>query len=124
MITLPSMLAIKAFFKSAWPFMLADAVGLILLLTYCEGKKSGRAGADLAREQGNVEALENKGKADTKAGETRTTDAVRAQVERQELEETVNEARSEGRDPRAAYYECVRLQQQARAGRRPAPTCS
>lgn len=124
MITLPSMLAIKAFFKSAWPFMLAAAVGLILLLTYCEGKKSGRAGADLAREQGNVEALENKGKADTKAGETRTTDAVRAQVERQELEETVNEARSEGRDPRAAYYECVRLQQQARAGRRPAPTCS
>ena len=124
MITLPSMLAIKAFFKSAWPFMLAAAVGLILLLTYCEGKKSGRAGADQAREQGNVEALENKGKADTKAGETRTTDAVRAQVERQELEETVNEARSEGRDPRAAYYECVRLQQQARAGRRPAPTCS
>ena len=124
MITLPSMLAIKAFFKSAWPFMLAAAVGLILLLTYCEGKKSGRAGADLAREQGNVEALENKGKADTKAGETRTTDAVRAQVERQELEETVDEARSEGRDPRAAYYECVRLQQQARAGRRPAPTCS
>ena len=124
MITLPSMLAIKAFFKSAWPFMLAAAVGLILLLTYCEGKKSGRAGADLAREQGNVEALENKGKADTKAGETRTTDAVRAQVERQEREETVNEARSEGRDPRAAYYECVRLQQQARAGRRPAPTCS
>ena len=124
MITLPSMLAIKAFFKSAWPFMLAAAVGLILLLTYCEGKKSGRAGADLAREQGNVEALENKGKADTKAGETRTTDAVRAQVERQDLEETVNEARSEGRDPRAAYYECVRLQQQARAGRRPAPTCS
>ena len=48
MITLPSMLAIKAFFKSAWPFMLAAAVGLILLLTYCEGKKSGRAGADLA----------------------------------------------------------------------------
>ena len=33
MITLPSMLAIKAFFKSAWPFMLAAAVGLILLLT-------------------------------------------------------------------------------------------
>ena len=61
MITLPSMLAIKAFFKSAWPFMLAAAVGLILLLTYCEGKKSGRAGADLAREQGTVEALENKG---------------------------------------------------------------
>lgn len=115
--------AVGGFIKRAWPFLLAAAVGLVLLLTYCEGKRSGRARADLARERGNVEALEDKGKADANASAARTDSAVRAQAERRELEETIDEARSQGRDPRAAYYECVRLQQQARAAGRPAPAC-
>ena len=62
-------------------------------------------------------------KADATAGEQRRVDDKRAQTEAQEVKEAVNEARQQGRDPRAAYYECVRLQQAARASRQPSPDC-
>lgn len=62
-------------------------------------------------------------KADAKAAEQRRVDDARTTTESQEIKETINEARSEGRDPRAAYYACVRLQQAARREHKPPPEC-
>jgi hypothetical protein len=62
-------------------------------------------------------------KADARAAEQRRTDDARISTESQEIKEAINEARAEGRDPRAAYYECIGLQQAARRERKPPPQC-
>lgn len=62
-------------------------------------------------------------KADNKAAEQRRIDDARAVSEKQEVKEAIDEAKSQGRDPRAAYYECVRLQQSARSRHQPSPNC-
>lgn len=62
-------------------------------------------------------------KADAKAAEQRRVDDRRSLDEAQEVKEAINEAKAAGRDPRAAYYECVRLQQSARAKHQPSPDC-
>lgn len=76
-----------------------------------------------ARNRGNVEALELKAKADETAARARVQDQARATTEAAELKETIDEAVAEGRSPRAAYYECIRRQQAARATGQPAPAC-
>lgn len=62
-------------------------------------------------------------RADAKSAEERRADDARSAAESQEIKEAINEARSEGRDARAAYYECVKLQQSARASGKPPPDC-
>ena len=62
-------------------------------------------------------------KADAQSAEERRADDTRLAHETNEVKEAVNEARVEGRDPRAAYYECVKLQQSARALGKPPPDC-
>jgi uncharacterized membrane protein YccC len=61
--------------------------------------------------------------ADAKAAEQRRTDDARTTEESQQVKEAVNDARSQGRDPRAAYYKCVELQQRARAAKLVVPAC-
>jgi hypothetical protein len=75
---------------------------------------------DLEQELG---IAKQKGEADSTAGDERSTDVTRVRRETDELKETVDEASSEGRDPRAAYYACVQLQQSARAANKPVPSC-
>lgn len=75
---------------------------------------------DLEQELG---IAKKKGEADSTAGDERSTDVTRVRREADELKETVNAAKSEGRDPRAAYYACVQLQQSARAANKPVPAC-
>jgi len=58
-----------------------------------------------------------------KAIEERSSDTNRLDKERSETRKAVDHAKASGRDPRAAYYECVRVQQQARQAGRPTPTC-
>ncbi len=62
-------------------------------------------------------------KADTKAAEQRRVDDERAVTEHQEIKEAVNDAVSEGRDPRAEYYRCLGLQQAARRSNLPPASC-
>jgi hypothetical protein len=62
-------------------------------------------------------------KADTHAADQRRTDDARSTAESAEIKEAVDEARRIGRDPRAAYYECVRKQQAARRERKPPADC-
>jgi hypothetical protein len=70
-----------------------------------------------------AQIAKQKGEADSTAGDERSTDVTRVRRETDELKETVNAAKSEGRDPRAAYYACVQLQQSARAANKPVPSC-
>jgi hypothetical protein len=62
-------------------------------------------------------------KADTKAADQRRVDDARVTTETQEVNNAISQAKRSGADPRAAYYECVRLQQSARAAKRVVPTC-
>jgi len=114
--------AIGGFLKRAWPFLLAAAVGLVLLLTYCEGKRSGKAGADLAREKGNVKTLQRVNKANEAAAENRLTEQARVNKEQRELQEAVSHE-TDPRERRRAFHRCLRLQQSARAANREPPEC-
>lgn len=71
-----------------------------------------------------AEIVRDDAKADSATADERAIDETRVEAEARELKETVDEARSDGRDPRAAYYECVKQLQSARAAGRPAPACS
>ncbi len=62
-------------------------------------------------------------KADANAAEQRRVDDARAVTENQEIKEAVNDAVSEGRDGRAAYYSCIKLQQAARRSNLPPAAC-
>jgi Tfp pilus assembly protein PilE len=62
-------------------------------------------------------------KADNHAAEQRRADDARSTTEAQQIKEAVNEARRNGADPRAAYYDCVRKQQSARKSGKPSPGC-
>ncbi len=62
-------------------------------------------------------------KADAKAAEQRRVDDARITTDTQEIKEIISEARSQGVDPRAAYYRCIGLQQAARASNQPSPNC-
>lgn len=70
-----------------------------------------------------AQIAKQKGEADSTAGDERSTDVTRVRRETDELKETINAAKAEGRDPRAAYYACVQLQQSARAANKPVPAC-
>jgi hypothetical protein len=70
-----------------------------------------------------AQIAKQKGEADSVAGDERSTDVTRVRRETDEIKEAVNDAKAEGRDPRAAYYDCVKLQQSARAANKPVPSC-
>lgn len=115
--------AVKQLLARFWPVAVGALVVAILLLAYCEGKDAGRSDAERSRLEGNVEALEDKGRADEKAAETRLQDAERANAEQTELKEAVTDAKATGGDPRRAYYDCLAKLQQARKSGGSAPTC-
>lgn len=62
-------------------------------------------------------------KADDNSAVQRVTDVTRAQDEKTQTQEAINEARRSGADPRAAYYQCVQRQQSARRAGQPSPKC-
>lgn len=61
--------------------------------------------------------------ADNNAADQRRTDDRRVIQEKEEIDDAIETARREGRDPRAAYYACIELQQSARARGEPSPGC-
>jgi hypothetical protein len=61
--------------------------------------------------------------ADQKAADQRRTDDARVTTETQEINHAISEAKRSGTDPRSAYYQCVKLQQAARAAKRVVPAC-
>ena len=79
---------------------------------------------DRARSKSNEKVIKTTGAANSNAAEARAGDQVRTASEQAQVEKAISDAKHEGRDPRAAYYDCVRLQQQARAAGDPTPTCS
>lgn len=97
---------------------------LVLFVGGCVAKRAyDRGVVDDARLKDNLEAVEGQAEADAVAADARLDDAVRALDEQREIEEVIADA-TDPADARRAYYRCVRLQQQARAAGRPAPTCT
>jgi hypothetical protein len=79
----------------------------------------------IAQHQASQDAANAKAdrKADASAAEQRRSDDARLTNETQEINNAVSEAKRTGADPRLAYYQCVRLQQAARAAKRVVPSC-
>jgi len=109
--------------KWAKPVAIAAGVVLLLLAIFAAVKihdhrviKQHQAAQDAANAKADRAA-------DQKSAVQRHADDNRVTAENQQIKEAINEARSEGRDPRAAYYDCVRLQQRARAAKLVVPTC-
>jgi uncharacterized protein YqfA (UPF0365 family) len=109
--------------KAAKPLLFAGLALLVVALLF--GAKCAYDKSVIEQHEARQEAATAKAdrKADQKAADQRRVDDARAVSEAQEIKEAINEARNEGRDPRAAYYECVRLQQSARRERKPPPEC-
>lgn len=107
----------------AWAMVLVVA-GLLIFVVIPAAWDAFKGGiVEDARTEENAKAVEDKAAADTNAAAARAEQTVRAAQEQGEIEEAIDEARSEGRDARAAYYECVKLLQSARAAGRPTPSC-
>jgi hypothetical protein len=123
MITLPTIAGVRALAKRFWPLMAIAAVALLLLLTYCEGKRSQAAIDAKARLEGNVKAQDEKAKADEQSSTRRRTDDRRLDQEATQLKEVQTDAHNPT-DARLARHRCIRLQQQARAAGRAAPDCA
>jgi hypothetical protein len=62
-------------------------------------------------------------KADQQAANSRVADQQRADAESAQIKEAVNEAGTDPAARRAAYYKCVRAQQDARRAGKLAPHC-
>jgi hypothetical protein len=62
-------------------------------------------------------------KADNNAAVQRRVDDARVTSEKEEIKDAIAEAQATGSDPRAAYYHCIALQQQARKRGQPSPNC-
>lgn len=108
---------------------LGKALGPLLLLLLVAGGSFGlkscydNSVVERAVTSGNNKALVKKGKADDAASKARVADTVRATEEKEELNDTINEAVAAGRDPRDDYYDCVELQQAARRSQSATPDC-
>lgn len=97
-------------------------VGIVVLISVGVMLHDRRVIKNYTNAQGAKTAKADR-KADNTAAEQRRVDDKRSIDEAQEVKEAINEAKAEGRDPRAAYYECVRLQQSARREHKPSPNC-
>ena len=105
---------------------LAGGVALVVLLGLLLWGAKAAYDSSIIREHDNERAAietEANRKADAKAATERRADDDRAAVEATQIERTISNATAKGHDPRAAYYECVRLQQAARRDGRGAPAC-
>lgn len=71
----------------------------------------------------NEKVITNTAAANSNAANERAVDKTRVAAEKRETQEAIDHAKANGRDPRAAYYACVQLQQRARQAGGPTPDC-
>ncbi len=120
---MPSMIALKAFFSSKWPYLAAGVViiGVLLLLAYCTGRTDGKSGEVIKQQDRQIKVQEEVGGANEKAAGARVDDATRLQRQQQEIEDAVRN--STGPDDVRAQRGCVILRQQGRDTSR-IPACN
>ena len=102
-------------------FVIAGALVLAVLgVGKCAYDRSVIEEHDQQREAATAKADR---KADTKAADQRRIDDARVSTEKQEIDNAIEQAKREGRDPRAVYYECIASQQAARRRGASVPSC-
>lgn len=111
---MPSMIAIKAFLSSKWPYIAGGVVilGLVLLLAYCTGRSDGKKDEVIGQQKREIEVQTKVGNANENAAGARVEDATRLQRQQQEIEDAVRNAK--GPDDVRAQRGCVILRQQGR----------
>jgi hypothetical protein len=111
---MPSLLAVKTFLSSKWPYLAAGVViiGACLLLAYCTGRSDGKSGEVIKAQDREIEVKTKVGDANENAAGTRVEDATKLQRQQQEIEDAVRNAK--GPDDVRAKRGCVILQQQGR----------
>lgn len=101
------------------------AAGVLILIAaagiYISGER--REAVERDRLESNLDAERGKSVADEKAAETRRDDDSRLAEETRELDKVIDNA-PDAATARREHYRCIRLQQAARAGGLPAPSCA
>ena len=97
--------------KKFWPLLVVLAIGLVFLLTYCMGQKSGEQRYENQRLEANQKVQQQKAAADTGAADQRVTDTSRIQQQREELRDARTTAPSPSDRRR---HGCVILRQQGK----------
>lgn len=119
-------LAMKAGIPERFARAAIIALGVLLLIlaagiAKCRYDRALIATHDAARD---LELSEGARAADANAAETRRADDARLSTESIQLNEVVTHAEPAPlSDARRRYYDCLRVQQAARAAGRPAPAC-
>lgn len=91
---------------------IALAIALALSLAYCNGKKEGKRGADLALEKANNQAIVIDSKAREKAADDRVADAVENLEAKKELSDAVEALPDALPTARRIALGCARLRRQ------------
>lgn len=120
---MPSMIAIKEFLSSKWPYIAATVViiGLCLLLAYCTGRSDGKKDEIIGQQKREIDVQQKVGDANENAADARVNDATKLQRQQQEIEDAVRNAT--GPDDVRAQRGCVILRQQGRDTTR-IPACN
>ena len=102
-----------ALLRKYGPFAaIALAMIVILSLTYCEGRKSGKSGEVIEQQQRELDTQEKLGEANTSAADRRVQDSVEAVKQEKELNDAIK-ATSDP-DRQRALRGCVIMRQQGR----------
>jgi len=111
---MPSLLAVKTFLSSKWPYLAAGVVilGACLLLAYCTGRSDGKSSEVIKAQDREIKVQTKVGDANENAAGTRVEDATKLQRQQQEIEDAVRNA--QGPDDVRAKRGCVILRQQGR----------
>ena len=104
-------LSIAGKLKKLLPYIaIAAGVALILTLAYCQGKSAGKNEVVVEQLEENIETLEDKGKADTAAGDERVADTQTLNTQAEELEDARTNPADDATTRRARRL-CARLRQ-------------
>jgi len=111
---MPSWFALGRFLNTKWPYIAAGVVilGLVLLLTYCTGRSDGKKDEVIGQQRREIDVKTRVGKANEDASQTRLEDATQLQLQQQEIEDAIRNAKNP--DDVRIKRGCVILQQQGR----------
>lgn len=120
---MPSLIAIRTFLSSKWPWLAAGVVilGALLLLSYCTGRSDGKKDEVIGQQQREIETQDKVSGANDKAADERLKDYQYGAAQQREIEDAVRNAK--GPDDVRAQRGCVILRQQGRDTSR-IPACN
>lgn len=104
----------QAILAKYWPYaLIAAAVAVLLTLTYCEGRKSGKSGEVVKEQARTIQVQQEVGNANENAAGARVADATKAAQQEKELKDALDASKDPARQ--RVLRGCLIMRQQGRA---------